>query len=570
MVFGSHRDSGRDNYGFLSWNQQRGQNLMKYLTEHGAVKDGEIIRNQQSLDLMAKFSKDEIREKYPKTAKEFLDNPNVDYNKAAQVLGGDYIRWDMAGRRIDATSHARRRDRYREQLIGNTEGKDETSTPARKDAPSVTTTQPQSSQYGIGVMNNLTKEDIAKRPGHAMGELSVDIPGREKPEVFSAGSGGWGTTGVPPGRFALNPQERASGITRYYQKSGIPTSTENEFGTVYNVGVPSAGVTSIPNDPKKFMSGGAGDREAIQIHAGSDVQRLQSQGCFVVDKSEYPRLVRSIEEVRKANGGKATLIVNYDKEAKKYSFKITGPNAGVKGISTDQAIQNQQSTGDTFGKAASSVQRGGISRPEQSFKKGDINRPEQPRAIEKSDVIRPSETKAVEKGNISRAPEASEKRISRAPEAVKKEIPGVFSGGFHAKKGISATGRKIEPKEQAKFSGATLDTTKIKPNLDSPRAATNKRVQDSAVQHNALPAAATKADTAAAQAPHATEAKNPAPKASATPMPAHRRDTGGLTHNWTSQHTSSSAAATSRVENTYVKPKTGQDHSFSSAGLTNV
>ena len=428
--------------------------------------------------------------------------------------------------------------------------------PQRQSAPSIVTTD-QAKGFGVGVGTALTRDEIAKRPAHELGMLSVNVPGQDKPEVFDAGSGGWSKKGIPPGRYVLSEQERADRITSYYNRIGAPTSMNNEWGKVYNAGVPGS-VSTIPEDPGKFTSGGGGDRNGIQIHAGSDLQKLMSEGCVVVDKSQYPRLVQAIEAVRKANDGKATLVVDYNKETGKYSFNVTGPDDKVKTISTSQALQNKQSTGDTFGQTVSVV-KGGISKAPTAKDKpwvGGINR------VEKVDTT-----------PIKR----EQSRFTGSPLDVTKIRPNLQS-----------------ERVQNRFSGETLDVTKIKPNLDTPRQEhglreaaiqagrihstknvmdnearlRNSYIQGSAMKHDAIQPSPTQQ---AAPPSSETTSKNPTSRSTMQNYLQHQQEKKNTnqTSNWSKEHTNPSAAASSRVESGYVKPKTGRDSSLANAGQSN-
>lgn len=124
-LFGRHVDAAnrKVNLGFLSWQGSRGTNLDKRLKSKGLVDgSGDIARNQQALDEMAKFAIEEIRTTpaYSRTKKLFLDNPNVDYQTAQEVLGKNFIRWDYAGKTLgkDVAKHHAKRDKYYAQLSG--------------------------------------------------------------------------------------------------------------------------------------------------------------------------------------------------------------------------------------------------------------------------------------------------------------------------------------------------------------------------------------------------------------------------------------------------------------------
>ena len=96
-MFGYHSDpyNKATNVGMFSWQGKRGQELQKKLEERGLLKDGKMVRGQESLNEMAKFAKEEMESKseYSRTKKQFLENPNIGSEDAAEVLGKNYVRW---------------------------------------------------------------------------------------------------------------------------------------------------------------------------------------------------------------------------------------------------------------------------------------------------------------------------------------------------------------------------------------------------------------------------------------------------------------------------------------------
>ena len=97
FLFGSHTDpkNGATNVGLISWQGIRAKKLIAELTAKGLYKNGKITRSKASLDEMVKYMLSEIsyNPAYSKTKKEFLDNPNVAYDKGHKILGDNYIIW---------------------------------------------------------------------------------------------------------------------------------------------------------------------------------------------------------------------------------------------------------------------------------------------------------------------------------------------------------------------------------------------------------------------------------------------------------------------------------------------
>jgi len=97
-MFGTHSDLGNNktNLGFFSWQGARKPDLVRFLKDNNAVdSSGNMIRNQNALNAMAKFAKYEIENKseYSKTKSKFLDHKNIDPEVAAPILGRNYIGW---------------------------------------------------------------------------------------------------------------------------------------------------------------------------------------------------------------------------------------------------------------------------------------------------------------------------------------------------------------------------------------------------------------------------------------------------------------------------------------------
>lgn len=128
-LFGAHTDDSnkKTNIGMLSWQNGREVPLLRSLAKNGLLQNGKIKENQDSLNLMARYSLNEMRTnpEYKQTKSIFLDNPDVDYKTAARVLGTNYIKWRFDD--PEYKSGHTNRDRYYSQLGG------EVINPARQD-----------------------------------------------------------------------------------------------------------------------------------------------------------------------------------------------------------------------------------------------------------------------------------------------------------------------------------------------------------------------------------------------------------------------------------------------------
>lgn len=125
-VFGSHKDAANrlSNLGFFSWQGNRNTQLYERLKSKGLVDaNGNIIKSQESLNEMARFTKYEMESNpsYKRTKEQFLNNPNISKQQAAEVLGNDYIRWDMAGNTLGksgAAAASNKRNMYYDSIGG--------------------------------------------------------------------------------------------------------------------------------------------------------------------------------------------------------------------------------------------------------------------------------------------------------------------------------------------------------------------------------------------------------------------------------------------------------------------
>ncbi|SCC09463.1 MULTISPECIES: phage tail tip lysozyme [Snodgrassella] len=117
LLFGSHTDpkNGAMNVGLISWQGSRAKKLLALLTSKGLYKNGEMTKSKESLDTMVEFMLSEISSNsaYSKTKKEFLNNPDIAYEKGNDILGENYIGWRQNDPRYK-NGHARR-DAYFKQ-----------------------------------------------------------------------------------------------------------------------------------------------------------------------------------------------------------------------------------------------------------------------------------------------------------------------------------------------------------------------------------------------------------------------------------------------------------------------
>lgn len=125
-LFGGHSDPKNNKYnlGMISWQKERGEALHDYLKELGLIQNGQIVKTQEALNAQAMFALKEIttNPRFDRTKKEFLSNPDVDYDKGTEVLGNNYIAWRYTDPKY--ASHHGRRDKHYNKLnleLGNTD-----------------------------------------------------------------------------------------------------------------------------------------------------------------------------------------------------------------------------------------------------------------------------------------------------------------------------------------------------------------------------------------------------------------------------------------------------------------
>ena len=99
IMFGSHIDSNRANYGFFSYNQGRGKEFLQEAVKAGVWDDRakKVIQNKQGIDFMASFAVQEMQRK-PEYKKAFaaLKDPNLPADRKADIFAQNYLRPNAA------------------------------------------------------------------------------------------------------------------------------------------------------------------------------------------------------------------------------------------------------------------------------------------------------------------------------------------------------------------------------------------------------------------------------------------------------------------------------------------
>jgi len=112
-LYGTHDDPANraTNFGLMSFQGPRREQILYYLQQAGRINEqGQVIPGPETLLAQARFVRREIETspEYARTRQVFLQNPNIDPESAAEVLGRNYIRWRYDDPRY-ATHHATRR-----------------------------------------------------------------------------------------------------------------------------------------------------------------------------------------------------------------------------------------------------------------------------------------------------------------------------------------------------------------------------------------------------------------------------------------------------------------------------
>jgi hypothetical protein len=118
FMFGTHSDpyNNATNLGMLSMQGPRLTNLKEALKNEGRFDvNGELIRDQETMNAMARFYMTEMQtSENTKRTQEFLSNPDIDPQRAAELLGKGYIRWRYDDQRY--AHHHDYRNRYYNQI----------------------------------------------------------------------------------------------------------------------------------------------------------------------------------------------------------------------------------------------------------------------------------------------------------------------------------------------------------------------------------------------------------------------------------------------------------------------
>lgn len=229
-IFGHHTDmaNSADNLGFFSWQGERKKNLLNKLQQKGLYNNGRIKEGQESLDTMAEFAKEEMQNigSYKKTREGFLNNPNISQKDAAELLGRNYLRWDMDGKYIkNVDEHKKRRDKFYSQISGEpyTESSEESYT------------ETQLPEY----VNFADVGELPSSQGIVFGEQEVKQTEEKKPEGVKAAD-------------KLNELSFVEELKNLYESEPIQEQQQQVYAEV----LPTVQVTPLEYTPIQLQKGG--------------------------------------------------------------------------------------------------------------------------------------------------------------------------------------------------------------------------------------------------------------------------------------------------------------------------
>ena len=228
LVYGSHVDpkNGATNVGALSWQGSRATGVLADLKEKGLLDDkGNIKQTPEALTEQFRFMKKEMQTDpaYAETKKQFLDNPNIDPEAAAPVLGKNYIRW-----RYDDPAYASHHQ-TRKNFLADVD----------KEVPRAD--------------NDTPGGELANRPPAAIpsGKKGDAVPAT----VGDAGDSALPDSFVPPQQVAMNDTSPSNPVDPSAPPVGdqaIPDSTSSDYSL-------SAANGGMIQPVKHFLGGGPSD-----------------------------------------------------------------------------------------------------------------------------------------------------------------------------------------------------------------------------------------------------------------------------------------------------------------------
>lgn len=213
IIFGRHIDPKNKavNLGMFSWQKERGQELEKDLRERNLIdENGQLVRSQETLNVMAEFAKKEMETKreYSRTKREFLENPDISKDKAAEVLGKNYIKWRYDDPRY-ATGHKNREEHYKR--ISNILDKN-------KELEPVEETQPDNDS-NIVAKNDVKDKNASIKKIYPEDSIEEDEEEEVSEEILSDNKSSYDTKKIS--KESKSPEEIQAKINEYYDKGEL-------------------------------------------------------------------------------------------------------------------------------------------------------------------------------------------------------------------------------------------------------------------------------------------------------------------------------------------------------------
>ena len=218
-LWGGHIDEAKDkngnriaNLGMISWNQDRRLRLIQRAKEAGVlVGPNQIAESQEGLNVMAKFVMEEMKGAYSSKMAKFLNDPNIDPEQAAPLLGKGYIGWAYGqdrlrgGATFDWRKHDAKRRGYLEQIkqqVGN--AKDDSASDPSKAGGGGKTGGTAFIPYSPAVMKQKAAANPLSNNGAVLGAAQIGFAGAlsNKPGSLGQKVGGiqspaYGEIGTP-------------------------------------------------------------------------------------------------------------------------------------------------------------------------------------------------------------------------------------------------------------------------------------------------------------------------------------------------------------------------------------
>lgn len=244
-LFGCHVDpaNGAVNVGMISWQGVRGKKLLARLSQGGVIMNGAMAKNQTALNIQAQFLKEELGSApYNKQCAEFINNPNIDYQKGAYLIGKFFIRW-----RIDDPLYrpagVKNRDYFYQMLNKQLGGAakstvvPDTKTPAQSNPTpvgrgvllpgnAVTKTGVGSGGWGGNAVSTAAGGGLFKAPNVAAAK--VNIAGVASGASNKAGSGVMLSSGLKAFLETLDPKQITFGAKCMIVQSGVDLKGMNQ------------------------------------------------------------------------------------------------------------------------------------------------------------------------------------------------------------------------------------------------------------------------------------------------------------------------------------------------------